>query len=81
MAESLCSSPETTTTLLTGYTPIQNKKLTKRSVAFQNLPPYLHTDGGMICSTHQRHGNGQFSCGQQWRCENLAPAFGPGART
>ena len=26
MAESLCSLPETTTTLLTGYTPIQNKK-------------------------------------------------------
>ena len=27
MAESLCSSPETITTLLIGYTPIQNKKL------------------------------------------------------
>ena len=27
MAESLCCSPETTTTLLTSYTPIQNKKL------------------------------------------------------
>ena len=27
MAESLCCSPETTTTLLMGYTPIQNKKL------------------------------------------------------
>ena len=27
IAESLCYSPETTTTLLTGYTPIQNKKL------------------------------------------------------
>ena len=26
MAESLCSSPETATTLLTDYTPIQNKK-------------------------------------------------------
>ena len=26
MAESLCCSPETITTLLTGYTPIQNKK-------------------------------------------------------
>ena len=26
MAEFLCCSPETTTTLLTGYTPIQNKK-------------------------------------------------------
>ena len=27
MAESLCCSPETTTTLLISYTPIQNKKL------------------------------------------------------
>ena len=26
MAESLCCSPETVTTLLTSYTPIQNKK-------------------------------------------------------
>ena len=26
MAESLCYSPETTTTLLIGYTPIQHKK-------------------------------------------------------
>ena len=26
MAESLCSPPEAITTLLTGYTPIQNKK-------------------------------------------------------
>ena len=26
MAESLCYSPETTTTLLIGYTPIQNEK-------------------------------------------------------
>ena len=29
MAESLCCPPETITALLTGYTPIQNKKLTK----------------------------------------------------
>ena len=27
MTESLCCSPETTTTLLIGYTPIQNKSL------------------------------------------------------
>ena len=26
MAESLCCSPETITTLLIGYTPVQNKK-------------------------------------------------------
>ena len=29
MVESLCCSPETITTLLIGYTPIQNKKLKK----------------------------------------------------
>ena len=29
MAEALCCPPETTTTSLTGYTPIQNKKLKK----------------------------------------------------
>ena len=30
MAKSLCSSPETITTLLIGYTPIQNKKFMKK---------------------------------------------------
>ena len=30
MVESLCCSPETITTLLIGYTPIQNKKLKKK---------------------------------------------------
>ena len=30
MAESLCCSPETTTTLLTGYTRTQNKKYEKK---------------------------------------------------
>ena len=30
MAESLCCPPKTTTILLTGYTPIQNKKLGKK---------------------------------------------------
>ena len=29
-AESLCCSPETVTTLLTGYTPVQNKQLKKK---------------------------------------------------
>jgi len=31
MAESLCCSPETVTTLLTGYIPIQNNKLKKKN--------------------------------------------------
>ena len=30
MAESLCCSPETTTTLLIGYTPTQNKIFLKK---------------------------------------------------
>ena len=33
MAESLCFSSETSTTLLIGYTPIQNKKLKKTLMA------------------------------------------------
>ena len=40
MAESLCYPSETITTLLTGYTPIQNKKLKKRiciSVSYPSL--------------------------------------------
>ena len=32
MAESLQRSPETITTLLTGYTPIQNEKLKKTTI-------------------------------------------------
>ena len=45
MAESLCCSPEIITTLLIGYTPIQNKKFNKRKRnmfgSFQSLslPP------------------------------------------
>ena len=34
MAESLCCLPETITTLLIGYTPIQNKVFTKDSSLF-----------------------------------------------
>ena len=37
MAESLWCSPEITTTLLIGYTPIQNKKLKKNSPQQQSL--------------------------------------------
>ena len=32
MAESLCCPPETITTLLFSYTPIQNKKLKKKTI-------------------------------------------------
>ena len=34
MGEFLCSSPETITTLLISYTPIQNKKFRKMLIAF-----------------------------------------------
>ena len=39
MAESLLCSPETITTLLRGYTPIQNKKLKKKESVFQCREP------------------------------------------
>ena len=35
MAESLCCLPETITTLLIGYTPIQNKKFRRRKKELQ----------------------------------------------
>ena len=34
-AESLCCSPETITTLLIGYTPIQNKKLKRTIILYE----------------------------------------------
>ena len=37
MAESLCPSPETITTLLIGYTPTQNKKFMKKKINVLNL--------------------------------------------
>ena len=40
-AESLCCPPETITTLLTGYTPIQNKKFFKR---YRNEITYINHD-------------------------------------
>ena len=36
MAESLCCSPETVTTLLIGYTPIQNKVKKKQNKTNRN---------------------------------------------
>ena len=37
MAKSLCPSPETITTLLTGYTPIQNKNFMKKKINVLSL--------------------------------------------
>ena len=39
MAESLCCAPEAMTTLLTGYTPIENKQLKNK---FKKLIMYKH---------------------------------------
>ena len=39
MAESLCCPPETVTALLIGYTPIQNKKLTKTLLLYPYFCP------------------------------------------
>ena len=41
MAESLCRSPETITTLLMGYTLIQNKMLLKKSLLFHVVNIWL----------------------------------------
>ena len=41
MAESLCFSPESITTLLISGTPIQNKKLKKKKTSTQSLAPSL----------------------------------------
>ena len=38
VAESLCCPPETITTLLTGYTPIQNKKFKKINIHVRCMP-------------------------------------------
>ena len=40
-AESLCCSPETTTTLLISYTPTQNRKLKKKRETGQKRPSLL----------------------------------------
>ena len=64
MAESICSPPETITTLLIVYTPIQNKKLKKKNQGYQlfkapgSLPqgknPLVSTvlAPGRVCSLH-----------------------------
>ena len=41
MAESLCCPPETITTLLFSYTPIQNKKLKKKKQSMQKSPVWF----------------------------------------
>ena len=43
MAESLCCSPETITTLLTGYTPIQNTKFKSLKKKKITCPVSYHT--------------------------------------
>ena len=43
MAESLCCSPETITTLLRGYIPTQNKKLQKKKKKYHKTGRLSHT--------------------------------------
>ena len=43
-AESFCSSPETVTTFLISYTPIQNKKLKKKMLVSVDLNLCVHSD-------------------------------------
>ena len=40
MAESLCCSPETITTVFIDYTPIQNKKVFKKSLENKMMYPH-----------------------------------------
>jgi len=44
MAESLCYSPETITTLLIGYTPIQNKNFKLKKKKKPTEPAILQSD-------------------------------------
>ena len=54
VAESLCCPPETITTLLIAYTPIQNKKLKKKMtqrwsvLIYHRLPAILNNVGDKI---------------------------------
>ena len=49
MADSLCCSSETTTTLLSGYTPIQNKKLITTKHCGQFLDCFHVHNQEIIC--------------------------------
>ena len=61
MAESLCCLPETTTTLLIGYTPVQNKKSKvwlkkekkKKLTAFSVLQPFEFPAGRTSIIPHR----------------------------
>ena len=54
MAESLCYSPETITTLLIGYSPIQNKKFKKKDIKRKKVTSLIYQRdvfwGGIFCS-------------------------------
>ena len=59
MAESLCYPPETVTTLLIGYNPIQNKKLKKKKKARAVSPiPHPRASGISV------DGNRGWRCGR-----------------
>ena len=57
MAESLCCPPETITTLLTSYTPIQTKKFQKKyGSPFQCLLSDFENSGRYITNLKSSHG-------------------------
>ena len=63
-AENLCCSPETTSTLLTGYTPIQNTKfhVKKKKFTFYVLIFYLKlliAVSNIISTGTERQGRGR----------------------
>ena len=70
MAESFCSSPETITTLLIGYTPTQNKLKNKCTcnfirncqIVFQSDWPIFHTNQPLVGDAVYSH------LGQHWYC-------------
>ena len=52
IAESLCCSPDTITTMLIGYTSIQNKKLKKNKIDNRQIPTEQHRElCSMLCSS------------------------------
>ena len=57
MAESLCCAPETITTLLTGYTPMQNKKYPKKNMIIDPGEALFCFVNG-LAGYHSRGGSG-----------------------
>ena len=57
MTECLCCSPETVTTLLTGYTPISEQALVPHSSALAWKIPWMEEPGGLQSMGSRRVGH------------------------